>query len=266
MPRTCWRPRTCRTARARRASAAPAWSRSAASPPALRPAPAASAIQPFPGDRMQVRRRALPVHRGRITRGTAPGGNPSTVPERFHGHVRRPRPAGALARGRASLQSAPRNAYAAGHGCPGAGHGQRRIPDAGVGSRFGGRVRTAVFPATARRCTVSCCASCAMPRWPTNCSRTCGSASSPRARLAPDATFATWLYRIAHNRLNDHWRAAKHRRRPRGRGRTHRARLPDPHTPSASFPISNNAGACNWPWTNCPTNSARSWRCGWNAN
>jgi RNA polymerase sigma-70 factor (ECF subfamily) len=27
----------------------------------------------------------------------------------------------------------------------------------------------------------------------------------------PDAAFSTWLYRIAHNRLGDHWRAAKHR-------------------------------------------------------
>ena len=32
-----------------------------------------------------------------------------------------------------------------------------------------------------------------------------------RASWKPDALFATWLYRIAHNRLNDHWRAAKHR-------------------------------------------------------
>ena len=27
----------------------------------------------------------------------------------------------------------------------------------------------------------------------------------------PDAAFTTWLFRIAHNRLNDHWRAARHR-------------------------------------------------------
>jgi len=27
----------------------------------------------------------------------------------------------------------------------------------------------------------------------------------------PDAPFAAWLYRIAHNRLADHWRALKHR-------------------------------------------------------
>ncbi len=32
-----------------------------------------------------------------------------------------------------------------------------------------------------------------------------------RAGWRPEAAFGTWLYRIAHNRLNDHWRALKHR-------------------------------------------------------
>mgnify|MGYP003575998041 FL=1 len=32
-----------------------------------------------------------------------------------------------------------------------------------------------------------------------------------RAGWQPDAAFSTWLFRIAHNRLNDHWRAARHR-------------------------------------------------------
>ncbi|MBO9716954.1 MAG: RNA polymerase sigma factor [Pseudoxanthomonas sp.] len=32
-----------------------------------------------------------------------------------------------------------------------------------------------------------------------------------RAGWKPDAAFSTWLYRIAHNRLNDHWRAQRHR-------------------------------------------------------
>ena len=32
-----------------------------------------------------------------------------------------------------------------------------------------------------------------------------------RASWQPDAAFITWLLRIAHNRLNDHWRAARHR-------------------------------------------------------
>lgn len=31
-----------------------------------------------------------------------------------------------------------------------------------------------------------------------------------RASYAPTAKFATWLYRIAHNRLIDHWRASGH--------------------------------------------------------
>jgi RNA polymerase sigma-70 factor (ECF subfamily) len=32
-----------------------------------------------------------------------------------------------------------------------------------------------------------------------------------RAGWRPEAAFGTWLYRIAHNRLNDHWRAQRHR-------------------------------------------------------
>lgn len=32
-----------------------------------------------------------------------------------------------------------------------------------------------------------------------------------RAGWRPDAPFGAWLYRIAHNRLNDHWRARRHR-------------------------------------------------------
>ncbi len=32
-----------------------------------------------------------------------------------------------------------------------------------------------------------------------------------RAGWQPEAAFTTWLLRIAHNRLNDHWRAARHR-------------------------------------------------------
>ncbi|QNR96094.1 RNA polymerase sigma factor [Stenotrophomonas sp. 169] len=32
-----------------------------------------------------------------------------------------------------------------------------------------------------------------------------------RAGWQPDAAFGTWLFRIAHNRLNDHWRASRHR-------------------------------------------------------
>lgn len=32
-----------------------------------------------------------------------------------------------------------------------------------------------------------------------------------RMSWEPEASFTTWLFRIAHNRLNDHWRAARHR-------------------------------------------------------
>jgi len=47
----------------------------------------------------------------------------------------------------------------------------------------------------------------------------------------PEAAFSTWLFRIAHNRLNDHWRAAKHRP-PAPEDADERAgRVPDPSTP-----------------------------------
>lgn len=32
-----------------------------------------------------------------------------------------------------------------------------------------------------------------------------------RDRYRPDARFSTWLYQIAHHRLTDHWRRARHR-------------------------------------------------------
>lgn len=47
----------------------------------------------------------------------------------------------------------------------------------------------------------------------------------------PDAAFSTWLYRIAHNRLNDHWRALKHRPPAPEDGDERAARVPDPATP-----------------------------------
>ena len=52
-----------------------------------------------------------------------------------------------------------------------------------------------------------------------------------RAGWKPDAAFATWLFRIAHNRLNDHWRAAKHRPAAPDDGDDRAARVPDPTTP-----------------------------------
>jgi RNA polymerase sigma-70 factor (ECF subfamily) len=47
----------------------------------------------------------------------------------------------------------------------------------------------------------------------------------------PEAAFSTWLYRIAHNRLNDHWRGLKHRPPAPGDGDERAARVPDPTTP-----------------------------------
>lgn len=52
-----------------------------------------------------------------------------------------------------------------------------------------------------------------------------------RAGWKPDAAFTTWLYRIAHNRLNDHWRALKHRPPAPADGDERAARVPDPDTP-----------------------------------
>jgi len=52
-----------------------------------------------------------------------------------------------------------------------------------------------------------------------------------RSGWTPDAPFGTWLYRIAHNRLGDHWRALKHRP-PAPEDADERAlRVPDPETP-----------------------------------
>ena len=47
----------------------------------------------------------------------------------------------------------------------------------------------------------------------------------------PDAAFSTWLYRIAHNRLADHWRALQHRPPAPEDGDERAARVPDPDTP-----------------------------------
>ncbi|MGH8084822.1 MAG: RNA polymerase sigma factor [Lysobacter sp.] len=47
----------------------------------------------------------------------------------------------------------------------------------------------------------------------------------------PDAAFRTWLFRIAHNRLNDHWRALKHRPPAPADGDERASRQPDPSNP-----------------------------------
>ncbi len=52
-----------------------------------------------------------------------------------------------------------------------------------------------------------------------------------RASWKPEAAFSTWLFRIAHNRLNDHWRASKHRPAAPEDGDERAARVPDPTTP-----------------------------------
>lgn len=52
-----------------------------------------------------------------------------------------------------------------------------------------------------------------------------------RAGWTPDAAFSTWLFRIAHNRLNDHWRGLKHRPPAPADGDDRAARVPDPTTP-----------------------------------
>ena len=47
----------------------------------------------------------------------------------------------------------------------------------------------------------------------------------------PEAAFRTWLFRIAHNRLGDHWRGLKHRPPAPGDADERAARVPDPSSP-----------------------------------
>jgi RNA polymerase sigma-70 factor (ECF subfamily) len=47
--------------------------------------------------------------------------------------------------------------------------------------------------------------------------------------------FATWLYRIAHNRLADHWRAQQVRPPAPADGDERAARIPDPDTPERTL-------------------------------
>lgn len=51
----------------------------------------------------------------------------------------------------------------------------------------------------------------------------------------PDAAFSTWLYRIAHNRLNDHWRAQQHRPAAPDDAEERAASVPDPDTPECAL-------------------------------
>ena len=56
-----------------------------------------------------------------------------------------------------------------------------------------------------------------------------------RRGWTPDASFATWLYRIAHNRLADHWRAQQHRPPAPADGDERAARIPDPDNPERTL-------------------------------
>ena len=56
-----------------------------------------------------------------------------------------------------------------------------------------------------------------------------------RRGWTPEASFATWLYRIAHNRLTDHWRAQRHRPPPPADADERAARLPDPDDPERTL-------------------------------
>lgn len=56
-----------------------------------------------------------------------------------------------------------------------------------------------------------------------------------RAGWRPDAAFATWLYKIAHNRLADHWRALQYRPPAPADGDERAARIPDPDTPERTL-------------------------------
>ena len=47
----------------------------------------------------------------------------------------------------------------------------------------------------------------------------------------PDAAFVTWLYRIARNRIADHWRASRHRPPAPDDADARTARVEDPETP-----------------------------------
>jgi RNA polymerase sigma-70 factor (ECF subfamily) len=56
-----------------------------------------------------------------------------------------------------------------------------------------------------------------------------------RTAWRPEAAFSTWLYRIAHNRLTDHWRAARHRPAAPADAELRLEAIPDPETPERTL-------------------------------
>ena len=51
----------------------------------------------------------------------------------------------------------------------------------------------------------------------------------------PEAAFTTWLFRIAHNRLADHWRALQHRPPAPADAEARTGRMPDPDSPERNL-------------------------------
>jgi len=58
---------------------------------------------------------------------------------------------------------------------------------------------------------------------------------SARADWTPQASFSSWLYRIAHNRLADHWRALQYRPPAPENAEERTGRIVDPGTPDGAL-------------------------------
>ncbi|GAB3303745.1 RNA polymerase sigma factor [Luteimonas notoginsengisoli] len=56
-----------------------------------------------------------------------------------------------------------------------------------------------------------------------------------RAGWTPEASFSSWLYRIAHNRIADHWRSQQYRPPAPENADERTARIPDPDTPERTL-------------------------------
>jgi RNA polymerase sigma factor (sigma-70 family) len=56
-----------------------------------------------------------------------------------------------------------------------------------------------------------------------------------RVGWKPEAAFSTWLFRIAHNRLADYWRASSYRPPAPADADERAARIPDPDTPERTL-------------------------------